>query len=48
MTDKTARRDFLKIVGASMFTLRNVSSFRVSGSRGVKDMESENVAARTL
>jgi hypothetical protein len=31
-----------------MFTLRNVSNFRVSGSRGVKDMESENVAARTL
>jgi hypothetical protein len=34
--------------GASMFALRNVSGFRISGSRGVKDMEIDNVAARTL
>jgi polygalacturonase len=34
--------------GASMFALRNVSNFRVSGSRGVKDMEIENVSSRTF
>jgi polygalacturonase len=34
--------------GASMFALRNVSSFRVFGSRGIKDIEIDNAATRTL
>jgi hypothetical protein len=34
--------------GASTFALRNVSSFRISGSRGVKDTEIESAASRTL
>jgi hypothetical protein len=34
--------------GASMFVLKNVSGFRISGSRGVKDTEIEGVASRTL
>jgi polygalacturonase len=34
--------------GASMFALRNVSSFRISGSQGVKDTEIESAASRTL
>jgi polygalacturonase len=45
--------DFFRVkasvaTGASMFTLKNVSSFRISGSRGVKDTEIENAASRTL
>jgi hypothetical protein len=34
--------------GASMFALRNVSGFRVSGSRGVKDTEIDSAASQTL
>ena len=34
--------------GASMFALRNVSGFRISGSRGVKDIEIDSAASRTL
>jgi polygalacturonase len=45
--------DFFRVkasvaTGASMFALRNVSSFRISGSRGVKDTEIESAASRTL
>jgi polygalacturonase len=34
--------------GATMFALRNVSGFRVSGSRGVKDIEIDSAASQTL
>ena len=34
--------------GASMFALRNVRGFRISGSRGVKDIEIDSAASRTL
>ena len=45
--------DFFRVkasvaTGASMFALRNVSNFRISGSRGVKDTEIESAASRTL
>jgi hypothetical protein len=45
--------DFFRVkasvaAGASMFALRNVSSFRISGSRGVKDTEIESAASRAL
>jgi polygalacturonase len=34
--------------GTSMFALRNVSGFRISGSRGVKDIEIDSAASQTL
>jgi hypothetical protein len=34
--------------GASMFALRNVTRFRISGSRGVKDLEIDYTARQTL
>jgi polygalacturonase len=34
--------------GASMFALRNVTGFRISGSRGVKDLEIDYTARQTL
>jgi hypothetical protein len=34
--------------GASMFALKNITDFRISGSRGVKDIEIDNAASRTL
>ena len=34
--------------GASMFALRNVTGFRISGSRGVKDLEIDFSARQTL
>jgi hypothetical protein len=33
---------------ASMFSLKNVSGFRISGSRGVKDMEFETSVTRII
>src|ERR1700733_4262066 len=45
--------DFFRVkasvaTGTSMFALRNVSNFRISGSRGVKDLEIDFSARQTL
>ena len=51
--NNVAIADFFRLkasvaTGASMFALRNVSGFRISGSRGVKDVEIDSAASRTL
>jgi hypothetical protein len=51
--NNVAIADFFRLkasvaTGASMFALKNITDFRISGSRGVKDIEIDNVASRTL
>jgi polygalacturonase len=51
--NNVAIADFFRLkasvaAGASMFALKNITDFRISGSRGVKDIEIDNVASRTL
>jgi len=48
-----ATADFFRLkasvaTGASMFALRNVTGFRITGSRGVKDLEIDSTATQTL